>query len=164
MLTKADFKKGQRVYFGRERGEQTLGEITKLNPTKAVVKTLEERGNGRGSAPGAIWHVPYSMLKPTDDEAKPGDGVPLAPKEALKFNPFDEDNLLLDALVGVYNGLDPENLTADGELPFSRVKVRRAELQRKLKGIQYALGYDVDENQAIDWYLSKQEYNKKQTA
>ena len=55
---------GMQVFFGRENGEKTLGEVIRKNPTKAVVRTLESRGDGRGSFVGAEWRVPYSMLSP----------------------------------------------------------------------------------------------------
>jgi len=58
---------GMKVIFGRNNGEKTLGEIIKINPTKAKVKALEERGNGRGSAVGTTWVVPYSLLTPADN-------------------------------------------------------------------------------------------------
>jgi len=58
---------GMKVMFGRDNGEKTLGEIIKTNPAKAKVKALEERGNGRGSAVGTTWVVPYSLLTPVDN-------------------------------------------------------------------------------------------------
>ncbi len=61
-------KVGMKVYFGRVRGEKTLGEVIKINPTKAKVKILEDRGNGQGCEPGSIWGVPYSMMEPKDNE------------------------------------------------------------------------------------------------
>jgi hypothetical protein len=57
------------VFFGRENGEKTLGEVIRKNPTKAVVRTLESRGDGRGSFVGAEWRVPYSMLSPATNVA-----------------------------------------------------------------------------------------------
>lgn len=151
MFSKQDFKRGQKVYFGRGNGEQTLGQIEKLNPMKAKVKTLEHRGNGRGSVVGALWTVPYSLMRPADTDAKPGEVAPPVPKEPLVYNPFDHtENLILEALVGVYSGLSPENLTGDGELSRSQ--------SRQLRGLTLALGRTVDEGEVYGWYGSKTAY------
>lgn len=65
------------------------------------------------------------------------------------------DNLILEALLAVYSGLSPENLTADGELPRSQVNRRYNELQRQLRGLQTAFGREVDESEVYGWYGSK---------
>lgn len=65
----ANFRVGQKVYFGRPNGEKTLGEIVKLNPSKAKVRTLESRGSR--STAGVVWGVPYSLIKPADGDAQP---------------------------------------------------------------------------------------------
>jgi hypothetical protein len=59
-----DFKIGQRVSFGRGNGERTLGEIVKINPTKAKVKQLESRGRLATHPIGTIWTVPFSLIYP----------------------------------------------------------------------------------------------------
>jgi hypothetical protein len=59
-----DYKAGDKVYFGRGRGEKTLGEIVKVNPKRARVKTLEARGTNRDYSIGSVWNVPYSLLSP----------------------------------------------------------------------------------------------------
>ena len=65
-----NFKVGQKVFFGRPNGEKTLGEIVKLNPSKAKVRTLE--GRGSNSVAGVVWGVPYTLLKPAEGaEATP---------------------------------------------------------------------------------------------
>jgi hypothetical protein len=65
-----DCKVGDKVHFGRANGEKTLGEVIKMNPTKAKVRTLEERGRGRSSGRvGVIWSVPYSMMTPAGPKA-----------------------------------------------------------------------------------------------
>lgn len=56
------YRVGQRVYFGRRNGERTLAEIVKINRKMIKVKTLEERGNGRGSAAGTVWNVAPGLL------------------------------------------------------------------------------------------------------
>ncbi len=55
---------GDIVFFGRPNGEQTKGEIVKVNRKTFKVRTLEERGNGRGSGTGTIWTVARSLCKP----------------------------------------------------------------------------------------------------
>lgn len=158
--SRQDFTKNQKVYFGRGRGEQTLGKILKLNPTKAKVETLESRGNGRGSHVGSVWTVPYSLMRPADTDAKPGAVPPPVKREPLVFNPFAHlENLILEALLTVYSGLSPENLTADGELSRTQVQRRYSELQRQLKGLTLALGREVDEAEVYGWYGSKNKYN-----
>jgi hypothetical protein len=148
---------GQKVYFGRTHGEQTLGEIVKLNPTKAKVRTLEARGS-RGLA-GRQWGVPYSMLKLADEDVV----VPAKP-EPLTYSPFDADNDILQVIAGVYNELSPENISCDGELSRSRVQQRYKECQRKVRGLQIALGRNISEDQAMDWHLSKMEYERARKA
>ena len=159
---------GMKVYFGRRNGEKTLGEIVKLNPTKAKVKTLEERGRSDRHFVGQEWGVPYNLMEPADGATvELGKMLPQsAPvvREPLKYNPFNQDNTILEAILGVYSGLSPENLTADGELPQSAVRQRYAELQRKLKGLQMAFGRNVDETEIFDWYRSKQEYERSRQA
>lgn len=169
LFSRQDFKKGQKVYFGRPNGEQTLGKIEKLNPSKAKVKTLEGRGNGRGGVAGAVWTVPYSLMRPADTDAKPGEVAPPVPKEPLTYNPFGGiDNLILEALLSVYSGLSPENLTADGELGRTQVQRRYAELQRQRRGLILALGREVDEAEVYGWHGSKTAYEveraKRKTA
>ena len=59
-----DFSKGDQVYFGRGKGEQTLGEVIKVNRAKLKVKTLESRGTQRSYAVGSVWTVPPSLCCP----------------------------------------------------------------------------------------------------
>ena len=158
MLTRQDFKLRQKVYFGRTNGEKTLGEIVKLNPTKAKVKTLEDRGNGRGSVTGSVWNVPYSMLTSADANTAPGTPAPL---EKIKYNPWAGiENRILEALLIVHSGLSPENLSCDGELSRTEINRRYSELQRQLRGLTMALGRNLDESQVYDWEKSRQEYEK----
>jgi hypothetical protein len=159
-LTKADFKQGQKVYFGSPNGEKTLGEIVKLNPTKARVKTLEERG--RRTTSGEIWNVPYGLMQPADNNTKPGD-IPLKPAPIkLEYSPFGGiENMLLEALTAVYSNLSPENLHCDGEASATHVRQQYAKLERYRKGIIQALGQDVTEEQAYQWDNSKRKYQKQ---
>lgn len=66
--------RGSKVIFGRPNGEQTTGEVLKVNRTTFKVRTLEERGNGRGSGVGAIWKVHKSLCREAG-----GPGTPARP-------------------------------------------------------------------------------------
>jgi len=158
-MLKSECRIGTKVYFGRENGERTLGEIVKLNPTKAKVKALEQRSNGRGSTAGAVWGVPYSML--TLAVVGVGSAPFPAPKEKVElvYKPFDHiENLILEAILSVYIALSPENLSADGELPFSVVVPKRNALNRQLRGLNSAFGREVDEAEVYGWRGSKTAY------
>jgi hypothetical protein len=151
-MNKQDLEIGQKVKFGRENGEQTLGKIVKLNPTKAKIQIIEDRGNGRGSVPGSFWGVPYSLIHPADSTE------PVKEPE-LKYNPYAHlDNLILEAIATVYSNLSPEHLTADGERPRLQVRALKASLERQLKGLCLAYGSNVSETQAINWHESKRQY------
>lgn len=61
------YKVGDRVYFGRGRGEQTLGEVVKTHGGRngtgrslknLKVKQLESRGTRRNYKVGSVWGVP----------------------------------------------------------------------------------------------------------
>lgn len=144
---------GMTVRFGRFNGEHTLGVIVKLNPTKAKVRTLEQRGAGRGSAVGTEWNVPYTMLWPNSAES-----VNIAAPK-LTYHPFDHvENLILEAIFTCYNRLSPENLYADGEASITAVRSNRARLERQLRGLWTAYGRNVSEDEVYDWWQSKREY------
>lgn len=173
MFTKVDFKIGMKVYFGRRNGEKTLGQILKLNPTKAKVKTLEARGVSRERDAGVTWTVPYSLMTPADPNVKPGPTPPgLLPlftaavevafkkPEPLTYSPFSDDNLILEAILGCYNGLSPECLSCDGEASMTHINRTRSELNRKLRGLFVALGREVDEGEVYDWHGQKVAYEK----
>lgn len=63
-MLKENCRLKMQVYFGRKNGVQTMAEIVKINPRRCKVKVLEQRGNGRGSAAGSTWIVPYSSMRP----------------------------------------------------------------------------------------------------
>lgn len=143
-----------KVYFGRTNGAKTLGEVIKMNPTKAKVQTLEGRGNGRGSGAGALWNVPYSMMTPADAT----EAASIA-KPALEYNVFQprEDKLIIQAILEVYGNLSPENLSCDGEASMAHMNRVRSECNRKLKGLFAALGRTVTEEEAYEWDRQRQE-------
>jgi hypothetical protein len=69
---------GDRVMFGRPNGEQSLGEVVKINSKNVKVKLLENRGAGRGSAPGSIWNVGKTLCRPVDASAQSTPATPPA--------------------------------------------------------------------------------------
>lgn len=146
---------GMKVRFGRTRGEKTLAKVVKMNAKTAKCETLEERGYSNRPV-GQVWNVPYSLMTPAE-----GETVAVVQREPIKYNPFDPNNGIYELILGCYSGLSPENLTADGELPRHLVNQRRAELNRKLRGFAIALGREVSEDEAYEWYHSKQEYQRQ---
>jgi hypothetical protein len=140
-------KVGMKVIFGRGNGEQTLGEVVKVNPTKCKVKTLESRGNGRGSMVGAVWTVPYSLMAPADGTA-PQDNPADLPLPV--YMPYG-DARIMEAIVDCYTSLSPEYLTADGERPMNQVVALRNKLNQRLHHLFQALGRPVSETVAFDW-------------
>ncbi len=167
-MERSQCRKGMKVYFGQGRGMRTLGEVVKLNPTRAKVKLLEERGFGRGSSPGSPWNVPYEMMEPADPkEAVAIAGIQQAKavvaKEQMKYSPFQDyvEQQILLAISGVYSGLSPENLSCDGEIPRYHVRQRRAELESKLRYLFRALGREVDELEVIEWVQAKEKYERE---
>lgn len=44
-MQREQVKVGMTVVFGRENGEKTTGKVVKMNPKKAKVEILEDRGS-----------------------------------------------------------------------------------------------------------------------
>lgn len=61
MNTIGSFKVGDKVHFGRSHGEQTLGEVVKVNRVKLKVRQLDARGTYRSYPVGTIWTVPVNL-------------------------------------------------------------------------------------------------------
>lgn len=57
---------GQKVYFGRNNGEKTLGEVVKVNRKKVKIKQLESRGTQRSYPVGTVWTVPPTLCTPAN--------------------------------------------------------------------------------------------------
>lgn len=73
---------GLRVYFGRARGEKTLGEVVGFTHTKVKVKQLEARGV---HAAGVVWTVPATLCYPVTDVAyKQPPRPPRVPRPSLE--------------------------------------------------------------------------------
>lgn len=64
------YRVGDKVYFGRPNGEQTLGEVVKVNRKSLKIKSIEDRGWNRGKPAGTIWRVHPSLCRPASGETR----------------------------------------------------------------------------------------------
>ncbi len=144
--------KGQKVYFGRSHGEQTLGEVVKVNRARAKVKQLESRGTLKSHPVGTVWTVPFSLLTPAPDSAVPVVTASAPAPAPLPVFPATRraDRAILSDIANVYGQLSPENLTCDGELPASAVRRRASALRSKLRTLFQEIGRTVSETEAYD--------------
>ena len=69
MATSSDFKVGDKVYFGRRQGEQTLGTVIKVNPTTLKVRQEESRGTMKSHPIGTPWTVPFMLASKVGETA-----------------------------------------------------------------------------------------------
>jgi len=126
-----------KVFFGRGRGEQTLGVIEKINKTRCKVKTLEMRGRRATARVGEVWTVPFSLISPVND------GRPAMkrrePTPAMPTEKRNDDAILAD-LRRVEGELSPENLTCDGELSRTAVKRKASRLNAERRRLVRELG------------------------
>jgi len=58
-----EFRVGDRVLFGRGKGEQTRGKVVKVNAKSIKVETVEQRGTKRKVPAGTVYRVPKSMAR-----------------------------------------------------------------------------------------------------
>jgi len=131
------FAVGDRVLFGRPNGEKTLGEIVKINPTKAKVKTLEERGMYHQRQAGGVWTVPYGLMTRAGED---GRGVSTPAPQPSQPRPRRTEAEILEEFLHVECALSPENLTCDGELPRAQVRQRYAKLMKDRRDLIRELG------------------------
>jgi len=129
-------KIGDRVLFGRTRGEKTLGEVVKVNPSRLKIKQLEARG---GHPIGTEWAVPERLC------TLAGGAAFAAPAPKPKRSEAE----IMGAIRHAYSMLSPENLTCDGELSRSEVRRRAAALNRELDDAFRELGRRVSEDEAF---------------
>lgn len=86
-------KVGMKVVFGRVNGEQTLGEVVKINTKSLKVRQLE----GRGSHPvGTVWSVAPVLCIYRADDGKDYKlvGKPLSVRQQL------QDEMRREAIIG----------------------------------------------------------------
>lgn len=148
-----DIKKGDKVYFGRGHGEQTLGEVVKVNRVKCKVKQLEARGTYKAYPVGTIWTVPVSLLSKA---ATPGaaraeiqsNRRPASPPPPTEKRP---EEVVMQDILRCYGMLSPENLSCDGELSMTAVRRRASNLRGRLRTLFAELGRTVNEDEAYRW-------------
>ncbi len=166
-------KPGDKVYFGRSHGEQTLGRVKKVNRSRAKVEQLESRGVYRSHPVGTVWTVPFSLLSkaPDDAAASAPAPAPVSPERSAMQAEIDrlraenarlrgetpppvsrpkrEEKAILSDINGVYCRLSPENLSCDGELPRSAVARKSRALHAQLGELFRELGRRVSEDEAF---------------
>ena len=162
---------GQKVYFGRAHGEQTLGEVIKVNRASIKIKQLESRGTMKDHKVGTVWTVARSLVSPAPEGAKPelvsfpsNQPTNCGAREAAfcKFHPGVCDvcravstakakrpePVIMGAIQRAYINLSPENLSCDGELPQAQVRSRERALKSELRKLFLELGREVSEDEA----------------
>lgn len=115
---------GQKVKFGRPNGEKTLGEVVKVNRTRAKIRQLEARGTKRVRAEG-VWNVPFSLIEPADGE---------------KSKPRRSREEILAELRRIEGRLSPENLFMDGLRSRTAARREERELNRQRAVLVRELG------------------------
>lgn len=139
-------KIGDKVYFGRDGGEQTLGEIVKINRVKVKVKQLDSRGTYRAHPIGSMWSVPVSLLTPAEGSAPP---VLAKTAPAASVPPVRTEAEVLTQIRQLYCSLSPENLNCDGEISRSQAARRATTFRDMLRGCFRELGRTVSEEEAF---------------
>ncbi len=163
-MKRSDCQIGQYVRFGRAQGAKTLGQIIKMNPTKAKIKIVGTRGSGRGSTIGSVWNVPYGMLCLAPIAGARAVPIDKYVEGKLKYSLFQpqSDIYIIQAIASVFSELSPENLTQDGELRGTTLSKKKAALNRKLKGLFEAIGRELTESEVYEWERQRREaFNKE---
>jgi hypothetical protein len=136
------FKVGDKVRFGRDNGEQSLGEVVKVNRKSLKVKLLESRGRYKAHRVGGVWRCPPSLCTLVDGEG--GEEAPLKPTRSQEE--------LMRAIDIVYCGLSPENLSCDGELSRTATMGRYRNLKRQLRTLCAEIGREVSEGECYRYF------------
>lgn len=139
-----DCKVGMRVLFGRGNGEQTEGEIVKVNGVKCKVKQMEARGTMKSYPVGTVWTVPASLMTPVGGTKVSAPVV--APTVPAKPKRPDAD--IMRDIQGCYAQLSPENLTCDGECSRHETTRRAAAIHARLRELFAEIGRKVTEDEA----------------
>ena len=166
----SSYRVGDRVYFGRSHGEQTLGEVVRVNRVKLKVRQLDSRGTYRSYPVGTVWTVPVALCTPANGEAVPV----MAPEVQARLKagqdrdydfmrgflpgpgktepsrpmPKRAEAEIKREILGIYCSLSPENLTCDGELSRTQVARRASALNARLRACFKELGREVSEGEA----------------
>lgn len=145
MTSTSNFKIGDKVSFGRANGEQTLGTVVKVNPSRLKVRQDEERGTLRVRPEGTIWTVPPSLCRLMSAGTAQTPVAPAAPVAPQAKRP---DAAILADIVGVYSALSPENLHCDGEISRSAAARKAVTLNARLRALFTEIGRRVSEDEA----------------
>ena len=145
MATTSEFRVGDKVTFGRTFGEKTAGTVVKVNSVKLKVRQDESRGTMSMHPVGTVWGVPPSLCTKVG-----GTTSVVAPKAAPA--PKRSEAEIMSAILDVYAGMSPENLTCDGECSRSEVARRAAALRAKLRALEAEIGRKVSEDEAYASY------------
>lgn len=129
---------GQIVLFGRGNGEQTRGEVIKVNPTRLKVKTLESRGTKKAYPVGSVWVVPFALATP---ETGATASTPSTPKA---LTPAREAEILREAANCHWKLDSPEYLFADGERSRSAAHALARNLAARIKALEKELGHSIE--------------------
>jgi hypothetical protein len=138
-----NFRVGQKVVFGRERGEQTRGTIVKINRLKLKVRQDEPRGT---RPIGTVWGVPPSLVCAVDGAPVEKVAPPVQPVAPITDYWLRENQCALQITAHVYCMLSPEAATCDGERPMSEVRRWCAAWNRKLEACFVLLERRIDES------------------
>lgn len=136
-----DCKVGMKVMFGRGAGEQTLGEIIKVNGVNCKVKQLEVRGSMRSYSVGTVWTVPASLMTPVV--------VPTVPAKPKRTNAE-----IMGDIASCYGQLSPENLHCDGEISRSAAMRKAVAIKARLADLFKEIGRKVSEDEAYGMPVS----------
>ena len=140
-MNQFDCRIGQKVVFGRTRGEKTLGVVVACNNKKAKVQTLESRG--KSSPVGTVWSVPYSLLEPAD----PG----LVPSTTrTRVIPYDASDAVGNALLNAFLEVYLKMATLTGAPSFHGTE-QRSICARQIKGLSAAYGSMPTEAEVLNW-------------
>jgi|OM-RGC.v1.016141521 hypothetical protein len=172
MPTLNDFNVGDRVYFGRGRGEKTLGEVVRKGRKNLKVKQLESRGTKRSYAIGSVWTVPPTLCRKADGSSNTSTPTTtLKVGQSVKFRGFSWEKRGVAEVSGVVTRVAGDQVEVFGgyglpkTLSANEVTKRR---KRSEKDILKALS-SVDsslspENLTCDGELSRTAVRRKAAA
>ncbi len=139
---------GDKVYFGRKNGQQSLGEVVKVNRKSLKIKLLEPRGMYKAHKVGGVWRCPPSLCTPATVGLE---SVQSEPALTIPGNVQRSEEELMRAIDICFCNLSPENLTCDGELSRTESNRRYRGLMRQLKSLFRELGREVTEDEAYTY-------------
>jgi hypothetical protein len=126
------FKVGDRVTWNY-RGMAYKGTVLRVSTRTCGV---------RDELAGLQWRIGPSQLKLVDGDASV---APPAPKR-----PEDE---IMGEILNCYSGLEPENISCDGEASITQQRITAMRLRAMLRTLLVELGRPVTEDQAWAWHM-----------